>query len=235
VARTFDALRSDAPQTDGPVWLVVLLAEAWVHWEDVRAYRREYGWQDQETGQPRPRADLERRLRSEIADYIDALGLSPRSAARLGLDVARGRDLAMEWAREAAEEGTSEGAAPDRPSAAPCLLATPPRLSDASRKSGRWLTRAAPSPRSRKRSYRPIGACDRSACGPRPAGSGHRPGRRPRAREVVGAGDGGGLVGLPRAGTARPHRVGERAQRQAAACLLPRDRRRAGAARFRGR
>jgi hypothetical protein len=48
----------------------------------------------------RPAVELEGRLRREVADYLDAMGMSPRSRARLGLDVGRGFDLAQHWAQE---------------------------------------------------------------------------------------------------------------------------------------
>jgi hypothetical protein len=42
-----------------------------------------------ESGNPRPAANLERLLRQEAADHADALGLSPRSRLRLGVEIVR--------------------------------------------------------------------------------------------------------------------------------------------------
>lgn len=64
-----------------------------------------------EKGKPWPAEDVARRLRSESAKYLDALGMTPTSRARLGLDLVRSFDLAQEMARDAelerleAEEG----------------------------------------------------------------------------------------------------------------------------------
>jgi hypothetical protein len=41
------------------------------------------------TDEGRPVLELESKLRREAADYLDALGMTPRSRARLGIDVAR--------------------------------------------------------------------------------------------------------------------------------------------------
>lgn len=57
---------------------------------DVRAH----GWRDHKTGNPRPVLDVEARLRREALDYAEALGMTPRSRARLGLDLVRTVDMA---------------------------------------------------------------------------------------------------------------------------------------------
>lgn len=41
-----------------------------------------------------PAADLAGRMRREASDYLDALGVTPKSRAKLGLDLARTTDLA---------------------------------------------------------------------------------------------------------------------------------------------
>ncbi len=98
----FDALAEDAPlrDVDGglprPDALVVtLLAKALCRLEGVEAYTRLYGSVEFKTGNVRPAAELERRLRAEALDYAEALGMTPRSRARLGLDLARTTDLAI--------------------------------------------------------------------------------------------------------------------------------------------
>jgi phage terminase small subunit len=72
---------------------VRLLAEALCRLEDVTAHLRDRGLLDSE-GSVRPAVDLERRLRAEVLDLCRELGLTPRSRAALGLDLARGLDLA---------------------------------------------------------------------------------------------------------------------------------------------
>lgn len=103
----YEALAADAPlrgpggelpAADAPQ--VRLLAECLCRIDDLAAYLCDRGLLDSE-GAVRPAVELEGRLRREAADHLDALGMTPRSRAKLGLDVARGRDLAMEWAEEA--------------------------------------------------------------------------------------------------------------------------------------
>lgn len=98
----FEALAADAPlrdQADGGLpaadaAIVRLLAECLCRLEDVGAYLRDHGLLT-EAGEPRSCLDLERRLRIEAADYLDALGMTPRSRVRLHIDVQRGFDLAL--------------------------------------------------------------------------------------------------------------------------------------------
>jgi hypothetical protein len=58
---------------------------------------------------------LETKLRREAAEYLDALGMTPKSRARLGVDLVRARDLAQEWSNSepAAEADVIEGTARD--------------------------------------------------------------------------------------------------------------------------
>lgn len=109
----FDALAADAPMQDtgglpaADAALVRLAAEVLCRLDDVGANVRDFGLFDQETGAIRPVVELESRLRREAADHLDALGMSPRSRARLGVDVARAQhfDLARHWADEDGDEG----------------------------------------------------------------------------------------------------------------------------------
>lgn len=97
----FDALAGDAPlrEADGSLpaadaLVVELLAETLCRRENLRGHLADYGWRDQETKEPRTALlDLERRLRKEAATYADQLGMTPRSRARLGLDLVRTVDL----------------------------------------------------------------------------------------------------------------------------------------------
>ncbi len=95
----FDALAGDAPlrEADGSLpaadaLVVELLAECICRRENLREYLADYGWRDDESKEPKTAVlDLERRLRREAAGYADALGMTPRSRVRLGLDVVRVR------------------------------------------------------------------------------------------------------------------------------------------------
>jgi hypothetical protein len=104
----FDALAADAPLRDHDGELprhdtvaVTMLAKALCRLEDVETHLTQRGLLDDD-GNQRPAVDLERRLRAEIGDWVDALGMTPRSRAKLGLDVARatGFDLAQHWAQD---------------------------------------------------------------------------------------------------------------------------------------
>jgi hypothetical protein len=98
-AEVFRALSEDAPLRgpDGGLpaadaAAVTLLARCLVRLESVGEYLDRRGWED-EDGEPRAAVELERRLRQEAADHLDSLGMSPRSRAKLGLDLQRGFDL----------------------------------------------------------------------------------------------------------------------------------------------
>jgi hypothetical protein len=105
--RVFDALAADAPvrAVDGELppadaAAVRLLADVLVRLDGVSEYPRRRGLED---GKGRLRTtvlDLERRLRLEAADHAAALGMTPRSRAALGLDLARSFDLAAAWAEQ---------------------------------------------------------------------------------------------------------------------------------------
>lgn len=63
------------------------------------AYLAAHGLLDAK-GNVRPAVELEGRLRREVADYLDALGMTPRQSSQLGVDVQRGFDLARHWAEQ---------------------------------------------------------------------------------------------------------------------------------------
>jgi hypothetical protein len=109
----YDALAADAPLRDPegelPVpdaAMVRLLAECLCRIESIGAYLRDHGIVDPKTKQPRESVIyLEARLQNNASDYLDALGMSPRSRARLGLDLARTQfDLAKFW-QESEQDG----------------------------------------------------------------------------------------------------------------------------------
>lgn len=100
-AELFDALEADAPLRapggglpPADTAAVSMLARAMCRLEDVEADIRAHGWRDAETGEARPLLERERELRREIGDWLDALGMTPRSRSRLGVDLARTVDLA---------------------------------------------------------------------------------------------------------------------------------------------
>lgn len=108
IREVFDAIAEDAPlrADDGGLpaadaVVVRLLAAALCRVADVEGYLADFGWRDVDTGEPRTGIlDLEARLRREARDHADALGMTPRSRAALGLDVAHGLDLARQWAQD---------------------------------------------------------------------------------------------------------------------------------------
>lgn len=111
-AEVTELLAADAPLRDAEGNLprhdelsVSLLAETLVRLQGVRAYLDLHGLLT-ERGEERPAVAIEDRLIARAFGYAEALGLTPRSRAKLGLDVARsvGFDLAAEWAVE--EEGS---------------------------------------------------------------------------------------------------------------------------------
>jgi hypothetical protein len=106
VREVFDALAEDAPlrAPDGGLpaedtAMVRLAAEVLCRLDDVTSYLSARGWLD-EKGKPRTVVlELEGRLRREAGDFLEAMGMSPRSRAKLGLDLARTQtiDLAAHW------------------------------------------------------------------------------------------------------------------------------------------
>ena len=120
-AQLVTALAADAPlraADDGlprhDAVAVAMLAKALCRLEDVEAFLTLRGLVD-DNGDERPAVERERRLRVEVADWLDALGMTPRSRAKLGLDVARtmGLDLAKQWAEDLDDEPVVEGTAHD--------------------------------------------------------------------------------------------------------------------------
>jgi len=97
--QVFDALSADAPLRDARDELprhdaaqVALLGEVLCRLDDVNAYLAARGYLDGK-GNVRPAAELAGRMRREASDYLDALGMTPKSRAKLGLALARTVDL----------------------------------------------------------------------------------------------------------------------------------------------
>jgi phage terminase small subunit len=122
----FDALAADAPlrNTAGDLprhdaAQVALLAQCMCRLDDVTANIRDCGvfvQRGRRKGQIRPVVELERTLRREAASYLDALGMTPASRAKLGVDLVRaastmGDELDAARAARAAREAR-EGRTP---------------------------------------------------------------------------------------------------------------------------
>ena len=108
VREVFDALAEDVPLKDrgalpaADTVAVRMLAETLCRLEDVSAHIRSFGLIDAESGAVKTVVDVEARLRREVADWLDSLGMTPRARAKLGLDVVRAAsafDLASHWAQ----------------------------------------------------------------------------------------------------------------------------------------
>jgi hypothetical protein len=107
----FEAISADAPlrETDGTLpshdaVVVRLLADCLCRLDSVGAWLAGR-WA---TTEARPALELELRLRTQALDLAESMGMTPRSRARLGLDVKRAAsfDLAQAMTAEAeAEDG----------------------------------------------------------------------------------------------------------------------------------
>ena len=114
VSEIYAALTADAPvreadgslpAADGPA--IRMAAEALVRLDRISEFIERRGWED-ESGKPRPVLEYESRLRGHSLDLLKELGMTPASRAKLGLDLVRSRDLALEWAAEAEAEADGE-------------------------------------------------------------------------------------------------------------------------------
>lgn len=104
VAEMRDALAEDAPvKSNADSVVLTELAQAQCRLDDVRSYITQHGLLT-DKGEVRPAVELERRLVGQVLDISEAMGMTPRSRAKLGLDIQRGLDLAQMWAQ--GEEGT---------------------------------------------------------------------------------------------------------------------------------
>jgi hypothetical protein len=92
-----DALSADLPLTeaDGSVppadaVVISLFAEVLCRLADVKDYHGRRGIESAK-GVLRPSVEVEGRLRREALDFAESLGMTPRSRARLGLELQRGQ------------------------------------------------------------------------------------------------------------------------------------------------
>lgn len=101
-----DALGEDAPLLDAAdVATLNDWAATRFHLRNAERELRDGGWKDQKTGEPRRLAEYARSLRSASLDYAREFGCTPRARAALGLDVARGFDLATALAELPEKDG----------------------------------------------------------------------------------------------------------------------------------
>lgn len=119
----FEALSEDLPlrEADGSApaadaVVVSLFATVLCRLEDVADYHRRRGIETAK-GHLRNSVEVEGRLRREALDFAESLGLTPRSRARLGLDLARGVDLAQQWATEGDDDAVDGDATEEAPDA----------------------------------------------------------------------------------------------------------------------
>lgn len=110
VAAMRDALGADAPLLDAAD---VATLDDWagcrVHLRAAERDLADHGWKDRVTGEARSLAEYARKLRRDSLEYAREFGCTPRSRAALGLDVARGFDLAEHWAEQDREGGADGG------------------------------------------------------------------------------------------------------------------------------
>jgi hypothetical protein len=100
-----DALAEDVPVVShADTMAITELAVKLCQLDGLRVHLAERGFLD-DAGEVRPAAHLERQLSAQVDDKLDALGCTPRSRAKLGLDMARGLDLAQTWANEDGTDG----------------------------------------------------------------------------------------------------------------------------------
>ena len=112
--RIYRELEAEAPlrADDGTLPVhdrqVELLASALARLEAVEAWLATRPALD-EKGKPWPAEDVAARLRREVARGLDAMGMTPTSRARLGLDLTRTADLASLMAADAEAEAAERG------------------------------------------------------------------------------------------------------------------------------
>ncbi len=120
VREVAEALAQDAPvrAADGGLpaadaVAVRQLAETLCRLDDIAEYLNRRGWED-DSGKPRPVLEYEGRLRGHVLDLLRELGMTPKSRAALGLDLARThRTLEDEIAEGAARWAAIDGEATD--------------------------------------------------------------------------------------------------------------------------
>ncbi|MGI8804342.1 MAG: hypothetical protein ACR2IN_01350 [Thermoleophilaceae bacterium] len=74
-------------------WARELAADIW-RLRRVRLWLDMHGALDEKTGNVKPAAALELKLSQHVREGLEAMGMTPRSRARLGLDLQRTADLA---------------------------------------------------------------------------------------------------------------------------------------------
>lgn len=110
------ALAESAPVRDGDGNLPIAdHAAVEVAARALHRSRRAHAWGDatgrfdERTGNPKPITRYERECDRDLKEALDALGMTPRSRAALGLDVARTAQAASSFAEQVADVDVIEG------------------------------------------------------------------------------------------------------------------------------
>jgi hypothetical protein len=110
VRELYDVLADSAPLRDGvgnlPVAdeaAVEVAARALHRYRKIAAWCDLYGRLDEKTGEPKGAAKYENECEARLERALDALGLNPRSRAKLGLDLAGAAEKAPDLARALAQ------------------------------------------------------------------------------------------------------------------------------------
>lgn len=110
VRELMDALGDAAPVRDpdgslpaADVVAVERAARLLRRYRKLEAWLDLYGELDERTGEVKPAARLAGEVGTSLDRALDALGMTPTSRGKLGLDLARTVDLAQEWARESGD------------------------------------------------------------------------------------------------------------------------------------
>ena len=83
-------------------------ARALKRYRHLAAWCDLHGRLDGGTGKVKPAAEYELKAERSLAVALDSLGMTPTSRARLGLDLARTTDLALDWAAQHERERGAE-------------------------------------------------------------------------------------------------------------------------------
>jgi hypothetical protein len=115
VAELMEALGAAVPvrDADGSVpaadmAAIEYAARALKRYRHLSAWCDAHGRLEEKTGNVKPAANYELQAERSLVAALEALGMTPASRAKLGLDLARSADLAMEWAAEHERERRGE-------------------------------------------------------------------------------------------------------------------------------
>jgi P27 family predicted phage terminase small subunit len=81
------ASNGELPSHD--IFAVKLLAQEWVRYENMSVYLSEHGWADEKGELRHPVTDMLGKSADRILRMLDAMGMTPKSRAKLGLDLVK--------------------------------------------------------------------------------------------------------------------------------------------------